>query len=65
MTGKTDLKARLQQPDLVLTPGVFDAFGAMLAEQAGFEALYVSGASIAGRSRAKRVASGSAAPSSQ
>lgn len=47
MTGETDLKARLHKPDLLLTPGVFDAFGAMLAEQAGFEALYVSGASIA------------------
>lgn len=47
MTEETDLKARLQKPELLLTPGVFDAFGAMLAEQAGFEALYVSGASIA------------------
>ncbi len=47
MTDQTDLKARLQKPELLLTPGVFDAFGAMLAEQAGFEALYVSGASIA------------------
>lgn len=47
MTEETDLKARLKRPDLLLTPGVFDAFGAMLAEQAGFEALYVSGASIA------------------
>ena len=31
----------------VLAPGVFDAFSALLAEQAGFDALYLSGASIA------------------
>ncbi|HEX3380957.1 MAG TPA: oxaloacetate decarboxylase [Paraburkholderia sp.] len=31
----------------VLAPGVFDAFTALIAEQAGFEALYLSGASIA------------------
>jgi 2-methylisocitrate lyase-like PEP mutase family enzyme len=30
-----------------LTPGVYDAFTALVAEQAGFEALYLSGASIA------------------
>jgi 2-methylisocitrate lyase-like PEP mutase family enzyme len=31
----------------VLAPGVYDAFSALIAEQAGFEALYLSGASIA------------------
>ncbi len=31
----------------VLAPGVFDALSALVAEQAGFEALYLSGASIA------------------
>jgi len=41
------LKARLTQPKIVLAPGVFDALSALLAEQAGFEALYLSGASIA------------------
>ena len=30
-----------------MAPGVYDAFGALMAEQAGFEALYVSGASVA------------------
>jgi 2-methylisocitrate lyase-like PEP mutase family enzyme len=30
-----------------VAPGVYDAFGAVFAEQAGFEALYLSGASIA------------------
>lgn len=41
------LRARLQQKRLLLAPGVYDALTALLAEQAGFEALYLSGASIA------------------
>lgn len=41
------LKKRLAEKRIVLAPGVYDAFGAMLAESAGFEALYLSGASIA------------------
>ena len=42
-----NLKARLAQNKLLLVPGVYDALSALLAEQAGFEALYLSGASIA------------------
>ena len=38
---------RLSQSRPVLVPGVYDAFTALLAQQAGFEALYLSGASIA------------------
>jgi 2-methylisocitrate lyase-like PEP mutase family enzyme len=41
------LKARFAQAQIVLAPGVYDALTASLAEAAGFEALYVSGASIA------------------
>jgi len=41
------LVARLQEKRLLLAPGVYDALTALLAEQAGFEALYLSGASIA------------------
>jgi 2-methylisocitrate lyase-like PEP mutase family enzyme len=41
------LKQRLAQKSIVLAPGVYDALSALLAEQAGFEALYLSGASIA------------------
>jgi 2-methylisocitrate lyase-like PEP mutase family enzyme len=41
------LKQRLAQPAIVLAPGVYDALSALIAEQAGFEALYLSGASIA------------------
>jgi 2-methylisocitrate lyase-like PEP mutase family enzyme len=40
-------KQRLQKPQAVLAPGVYDALTALIAEQAGFEALYLSGASIA------------------
>ncbi|MFM1989982.1 MAG: hypothetical protein RJA99_2939 [Pseudomonadota bacterium] len=43
----TTLKARLAEPRIVLAPGVYDALTALLAEQAGMEALYLSGASIA------------------
>ena len=42
-----NLKARLSQADIVLAPGVYDALSALIAEQSGFEALYLSGASIA------------------
>ena len=41
------LKKRLEQPEVLLAPGVYDALSALMAEQAGFEALYLSGASIA------------------
>jgi len=40
-------KQRLQQPSVLLAPGIYDAFTALIAEQSGFEALYLSGASIA------------------
>jgi 2-methylisocitrate lyase-like PEP mutase family enzyme len=43
----TTLKQRLQQPQVLLAPGVYDPLTALIAEQAGFEALYLSGASIA------------------
>jgi len=42
-----NLKQRLNQAEVLLAPGVYDAFSALIAEQAGFEALYLSGASIA------------------
>ncbi len=42
-----NLQARLQSPTPLLCPGVYDAFSALLAEQAGFEGLYLSGAAIA------------------
>ncbi|MCT9124816.1 isocitrate lyase/PEP mutase family protein [Cupriavidus gilardii] len=41
------LKERLRSPEPVLAPGVYDALSALLAEQAGFEALYLSGGAVA------------------
>jgi 2-methylisocitrate lyase-like PEP mutase family enzyme len=41
------LKQRLQAPHPLLAPGIYDALSALVAQQAGFEALYLSGASIA------------------
>ena len=41
------LRQRLQEPRVLLAPGIYDALSALVAEQAGFEALYLSGASIA------------------
>ena len=41
------LRQRLTEPRALLAPGIYDALSALIAEQAGFEALYLSGASIA------------------
>ncbi len=41
------LAQRLRQPKALLAPGIYDALTALVAEQAGFEGLYLSGASIA------------------
>jgi 2-methylisocitrate lyase-like PEP mutase family enzyme len=41
------LLERLKQTEILIAPGVYDALGAGIAEQAGFEALYLSGASLA------------------
>ena len=47
MTPQSILKNRLAQDAILIAPGVYDAFGAMMADRAGFETLYLSGASIA------------------
>ena len=44
---KISFKQRLAEERVLLAPGVYDALSALVAEQAGFEALYLSGASIA------------------
>lgn len=41
------LKTRLSEQRIVVAPGVYDAFSAHMVEQAGIEAAYLSGASIA------------------
>jgi 2-methylisocitrate lyase-like PEP mutase family enzyme len=43
----TTLKSLLQSPGSLLAPGIYDSFSALIAEQAGFQAAYLSGASIA------------------
>ena len=42
-----DPARRFHDPDILLAPGVYDAMTALLVQQAGFEAAYLSGASIA------------------
>jgi 2-methylisocitrate lyase-like PEP mutase family enzyme len=39
--------SRLKQKKIVVAPGVYDAFSASIAADAGFEAVYLSGAAIA------------------
>ena len=40
------LRARLGEPEILLAPGCYDALSALLAQEAGAEAVYLSGASI-------------------
>lgn len=47
MSEPTALQRRLAQPRALLAPGVYDPLTALLAEQAGFEALYLSGGAVA------------------
>jgi len=47
MAEPESLRRRLERKPIVVAPGVCDAFTALLAEQAGFATLYVSGAAIA------------------
>lgn len=47
MRSAVELRARLSRDDILLVPGVYDSLSALLAAQAGAEAVYLSGASIA------------------
>lgn len=40
------LADRLRRPEILVAPGVYDGLTAALAEQAGFEAVYLSGAAV-------------------
>lgn len=46
MSSRADLSQRLGQGDILLAPGVYDALSALLASEAGAEAVYLSGASV-------------------
>lgn len=41
------LRTRLKTPDILIAPGVYDGLTAAIAAEAGFEALYLSGAAVA------------------
>jgi 2-methylisocitrate lyase-like PEP mutase family enzyme len=47
MPDTESLQSRLARKPIVVAPGVYDAFTALVAQQAGFATLYVSGAAIA------------------
>jgi 2-methylisocitrate lyase-like PEP mutase family enzyme len=47
MATAESLHSRLARKSIVVAPGVYDAFTALVAAQAGFATLYVSGAAIA------------------
>lgn len=44
MTSKMTLRQLLQKPQIVVIPGAYDALTAILVEQAGFPAVYMTGA---------------------
>src|SRR5258708_19438556 len=46
MADVAKLRSRLKRRPIVVAPGVYDAFTAVVAEQSGFTTLYVSGAAI-------------------
>lgn len=52
-TSRQRLRKRLTQGPMIIAPGIYDAYGARLVEQAGFEAVYMTGngvsASLLGR----------------
>lgn len=47
MTLAKKLRTRLQQREILVAPGVYDALSAYRAEVAGFEAIFVSGSALA------------------
>lgn len=47
MTQPNTLRSQLTKPPIVIAPGVYDPLTALVATQAGFHSLYISGAAIA------------------
>lgn len=43
---RSALRESLRGPELLVAPGVFDGLSALVAEEAGFEAIYVSGGAV-------------------
>jgi 2-methylisocitrate lyase-like PEP mutase family enzyme len=47
MTQPNTLRSQLSKPPIIIAPGVYDPLTALVAMQAGFHSLYISGAAIA------------------
>jgi 2-methylisocitrate lyase-like PEP mutase family enzyme len=47
MTQPNTLRSQLSKPPIIIAPGIYDPLTALVATQAGFHSLYVSGAAIA------------------
>ncbi len=47
-SGPAGLRKLLDSKEIIIAPGVFDGISAIIAEKAGFNALYLSGSGIAG-----------------
>src|SRR5437867_5628082 len=47
MAAPDSLRARLSRPPIVVAPGVYDALTALIASEASFDTLYVTGAGLA------------------
>ncbi len=47
MTQSIKLKSRLKENKILSAPGIYDALSALLAEQAGFESVFLSGSALA------------------
>jgi len=47
MPQSNTLRRRLSKPPIVIAPGIYDPLTALIATQAGFHSLYISGAAIA------------------
>ena len=47
MTQQNSLRSLLSKPPIVVAPGIYDPLTALIATQAGFRSLYISGAAIA------------------
>ncbi len=48
MNNSNLLRKRLSEPDIILSPGVYDCLSAKIAERSGFEVIFASGFGISG-----------------
>ena len=43
LTVRQQLRKRLTEGGMIVAPGIYDAYGARMVQQAGFEAVYMTG----------------------